>query len=67
MNDDLGHEGGDVVLAQAAQRMLRATRESDTVARAGADELVIVLPDVADIDDVLRVAKALLATLSVLI
>ena len=64
INDSLGHEAGDVLLKAAAERMRAAVRESDTVARFGGDEFVIVLPDVDSAEDVMKVASKLLADLA---
>lgn len=55
VNDTFGHEMGDRVLQVVAKRLETAVRDSDTVARMGGDEFVILLPGVRNESDVGRV------------
>ena len=48
VNDSLGHEVGDRVLVETAQRLRQAVRTSDIVTRLGGDEFAIVVSDLAD-------------------
>ena len=57
INDSLGHDAGDAVLVEFAERMSTALRASDTLSRQGGDEFVVLAPLVAD-----RVAAEVLAT-----
>ena len=45
LNDTMGHDLGDMLLQQAAQRLRATVRESDQLARLGGDEFVVVLED----------------------
>ena len=57
VNDLHGHDIGDLLLKQVAQRMRDCLRESDTVSRRGGDEFTVILGDVHGPDDVARVAQ----------
>lgn len=64
VNDTLGHESGDHVLATLAARLAAAVREGDVVGRIGGDEFAVVLPDADDAPTVERVARRLLSACS---
>ena len=51
INDSLGHDRGDVLLVQVADRLRTIVRETDTVARLGGDEFAIVLKTVRSVED----------------
>ena len=63
INDTLGHDIGDAVLRQAAQRMVDCMRETDSVARMGGDEFVVLLEGLERQEDALAVAEKLRACL----
>ncbi|OGI47374.1 MAG: hypothetical protein A2637_04730 [Candidatus Muproteobacteria bacterium RIFCSPHIGHO2_01_FULL_65_16] len=63
VNDTLGHDTGDLLLAAAAQRLLGAVRAGDAIARLGGDEFGVLLVDMAGERDAPRMAEALLETL----
>jgi len=64
INDTFGHATGDEVLRITANRLLESVRKSDTVARMGGDEFVILLPDIRDPRAVELVASTLVSSLS---
>jgi diguanylate cyclase (GGDEF)-like protein len=56
INDTLGHAIGDLLLKAAAARMQDCLRGSDTVARIGGDEFVVLVPDVESEENAIAVA-----------
>jgi diguanylate cyclase (GGDEF)-like protein/PAS domain S-box-containing protein len=57
VNDLYGHDAGDIVLREAAARIRSCIRTSDTAARIGGDEFVVILQDVAGRDDARMVSR----------
>jgi diguanylate cyclase (GGDEF)-like protein/PAS domain S-box-containing protein len=51
INDSLGHDIGDKILIETAQRLSHTLRKSDTLSRLGGDEFVILLPQLSEIED----------------
>ncbi|MBP1206876.1 diguanylate cyclase (GGDEF)-like protein [Duganella sp. 1411] len=63
INDTLGHEAGDQVLVQFAQRLRKCVREVDTVARHGGDEFILLLTELRGADDAQQVADKIAAAI----
>jgi diguanylate cyclase (GGDEF)-like protein/PAS domain S-box-containing protein len=63
LNDTFGHQAGDGVLREVGERFARAVRGSDTVARLGGDEFAVLVPQAADAEEALQVARRVLASL----
>jgi diguanylate cyclase (GGDEF)-like protein/PAS domain S-box-containing protein len=57
VNDTHGHAVGDLLLQQVAERLQHAIRSSDTVARIGGDEFIILLPQVDELNHAALVAE----------
>lgn len=64
INDSLGHDVGDFLLCEVAQRLRNCVRLSDTVVRWGGDEFVVLLPHIRDQQDAANTAKKILAALN---
>lgn len=63
VNDNLGHDVGDELLKMVATRLLESVRASDTVARIGGDEFVVLLQEIEKHQDATVVAEKILAAL----
>jgi diguanylate cyclase (GGDEF)-like protein/PAS domain S-box-containing protein len=61
INDNFGHAAGDSCLREVAARLLQRLRATDTAARTGGEEFMIVLDDIGNLEDAERVADDVLA------
>ena len=57
INDTLGHDAGDKMLKEVASRLVECVRDSDTVARMGGDEFMIILPKITKAQDAAVIAQ----------
>jgi diguanylate cyclase (GGDEF)-like protein len=59
INDSLGHSAGNALLQQLAEQLKRVVRPSDTVARFGGDEFTLLLENISEVGEAIRVAERL--------
>jgi diguanylate cyclase (GGDEF)-like protein/PAS domain S-box-containing protein len=64
INDTHGHESGDAVLQEVAQRLRRCVRRVDTVSRLGGDEFVVLLADIGGVDQAAHVAATIMESVA---
>ncbi|HMX15618.1 MAG TPA: diguanylate cyclase [Rhodocyclaceae bacterium] len=64
INDTLGHDAGDLALRGVAERLRGCVRESDTVARVGGDEFILLVNDVANPDAALAIADKVISAIT---
>jgi diguanylate cyclase (GGDEF)-like protein/PAS domain S-box-containing protein len=64
VNDTLGHEAGDYVLQQVAKRLLSCVRETDTVARIGGDEFLIIATEINTSENAAQIAEKVIRLVS---
>ncbi len=63
VNDTHGHAVGDLLLKHVSERIQKCLRASDTVSRIGGDEFVVLLPAIDTVDEAVKVAEKIRATL----
>jgi diguanylate cyclase (GGDEF)-like protein/PAS domain S-box-containing protein len=64
VNDQLGHEFGDQLLVEVASRLLSMVRVGDTVARIGGDEFVLLLSELASLEECEQILARLLGVIA---
>ena len=64
VNDRYGHDAGDQLLQMVATRVSYLLRESDTIARIGGDEFVVLLPAIVSREDAVEVANRIIVALT---
>lgn len=64
VNDTLGHDAGDYVLKEVAQRMISCVRETDTVARVGGDEFLIIATEINAPENASQIAEKVIQLVS---
>lgn len=64
VNDTFGHDAGDLLLKEAAQRLRSCLRRSDTVARMGGDEFTVILTKIERSSDTIIVADKIMSVLN---
>jgi diguanylate cyclase (GGDEF)-like protein len=64
INDTLGHEAGDELLKEVANRLKACVRDSDTVARLGGDEFVVLLTELGDAQYAATVAQKIITSVA---
>lgn len=64
VNDTIGHKGGDLLLKQVADKIMRVLRKTDTAARFGGDEFMIMLNNITDYDTVTKISEKIMGIFS---
>lgn len=64
VNETLGHEAGDTLLQVAARRFYDCLRETDTMARQGGDEFVVLMDELPDREPIARVSQRLMEAMA---
>lgn len=60
VNDTFGHSGGDELFQAVGHRLKNLLRESDTIARMGGDEFLVLLPEITEVEEIATIALRIL-------
>ncbi len=63
INDQYGHDAGDIVLKTISQRLQETTRSDDTISRHGGDEFLYLLMEISTVQDAMVVAKKIITAI----
>ncbi len=63
INDNYGHDRGDMLLCEFSRQMRRVLRKSDTIFRLGGDEFTVIVPDLTESENLILVAKKIMDVL----
>lgn len=64
VNDELGHAIGDELLIEVSERLKDCLRDEDTTARLGGDEFIMLLSEVAAVDEIKAIAERIIFSIS---
>lgn len=64
VNDSLGHEIGDKLIKEIGERLRTVTRETDTLARMGGDEFILIIPYLRTHEAIVPIAKKILSAIA---
>jgi len=60
INDDFGHDAGDHVLIEVGRRIVNELRQTDTVARIGGDEFIVIMTNIKETKAISQVAEKII-------
>jgi diguanylate cyclase (GGDEF)-like protein/PAS domain S-box-containing protein len=63
INDTIGHAAGDEVIRKTSERLMKCLRRSDTIARVGGDEFVLLLPEVSSKEEIDAIAEKIIKSM----
>jgi len=60
VNDTMGHRAEDQLLKEVGKRTGDLLRKSDTIARMGGDEFLLLLPEISQVEDAIKIARKII-------